>query len=501
MPGSHVVFQVSAAPLIGAPLSGRLLIFMKRGTGDKQMDVSDPSEDVWVAAQEVRELAPGGTVKVDADSSAYPKPLSQMPAGEYEAQALLDVNHSYNYTGRDPGDWTSPVTTVENWNPSTDVAPKLELDRRPDKDWKKVVALMAASFNLKLAGARKEEFVSQALSRFHQRRVTMRAWVILPPGYSRSSKESYPTAYWTHGFGGGMDSALGFGAFVYDKMKIGQLPPMIWVMLDESIPQGTHEFADSENNGPWGTALITEFVPYLEKKYRMDARPSGRLLTGHSSGGWAALQLQVNYPSLFGGAWAVSPDSVDFHDFNGIDLYAPNANFYRMANGDQFPLAREKGKVVGTMEQFARTEAVLGTYGGQLSSFEWVFSPKSKEGPPQLMFDRETGAIDTEVINHWREHYDLSHLIQANWTDRGADLKGKIHVTVGTADTYYLEGSVRLLDAALARLGGDGHFNYAADRDHFNVMDLGGDSTGLWNKISEEMYAVARPESGWGSKK
>ena len=59
-----------------------------------------------------------------------------------------------------------------------------------------------------------------------------------------------------------------------DEKKI---PPMIWVMLDESIPQGTHEFADSVNNGPWGSALTTEFIPYLERKYRMDARTSGRV--------------------------------------------------------------------------------------------------------------------------------------------------------------------------------------------------------------------------------
>ncbi len=39
---------------------------------------------------------------------------------------------------------------------------------------------------------------------------------------------------------------------------------MIWVFLDESSPTGTHEFADSVNNGPWGQALTTEFIPYFE---------------------------------------------------------------------------------------------------------------------------------------------------------------------------------------------------------------------------------------------
>ena len=43
---------------------------------------------------------------------------------------------------------------------------------------------------------------------------------------------------------------------------------------------GTHEFADSVNNGPWGAALTTEFIPHLESKYRMDAKSNGRFLQG-----------------------------------------------------------------------------------------------------------------------------------------------------------------------------------------------------------------------------
>ena len=101
------------------------------------------------------------------------------------------------------------------------------------------------------------------------------------------------------------------------SMVDGDLPPMIYVLLDESCPGGTHEFADSANNGPWGRALTTELIPYLEKKYRMQDQASGRLLTGHSSGGWAALWLQVTYPKLFGGTWPTSPDPSDFRSFTG----------------------------------------------------------------------------------------------------------------------------------------------------------------------------------------
>ena len=275
------------------------------------------------------------------------------------------------------------------------------------------------------------------------------------------------------------------------------MPPMIWVMLDESCPQGTHEFADSVNNGPWGAALTTEFLPYLESKYRMDGRPTGRLLNGHSSGGWATLQLQISYPKIFGGTWSTSPDPSDFHDFTNADLYAPNANLYRTSDGTLIPIMRDHGKVVAALQQLAQIERVLGPYGGQLASFEWVFSPKSDSGAPQQMFNRVTGAVDPAVVAYWHDHYDLAHIVEANWPQLKPDLKGRIHLIVGTADTFYLDGAAHKFEAVLNHLGADPHFTYLPDRTHFDLYMVGTDRTALFDQISSEMYAVARPGAHW----
>ena len=59
---------------------------------------------------------------------------------------------------------------------------------------------------------------------------------------------------------------------------------------------------------------------------------------------------------------------------------------------------RMDGKVVATFEQFSQIEQVLGPYGGQVASFEWVFSPKGADGAPVPMFDRATGAVDPKVV-------------------------------------------------------------------------------------------------------
>jgi enterochelin esterase-like enzyme len=388
------------------------------------------------------------------------------------------------------------------WNPAGGSEPALTLDHHPEESTHQAQALSRARAQAKPGVAVLEEFESPLLSRFWGRPMKIKAWVILPPGYDANGYATYPagtypTAYWTHGFGGGIDSALVFGLRIRQRMAAGKMPPMIWVMLDESIPEGTHEFADSVNNGPWGTALTTEFIPHLEAHYRMDARPSSRLLNGHSSGGWATLQLQVNYPNVFGGTWSTSPDSSDFHDFTGPDLYDPNANLYRRPDGTPWPIFRDKGKVIATLEQFGHLETVLGPYGGQLESFDWVFSPKGKDGAPEPLFDRETGAVDPAVAAYWREHYDLAHICEANWAERGAALKGKIHVIVGTADTFYLDGPAHRFDAVLARLDADAHFNYLPGKTHMDLYAVGDDRMGLYDQIGAEMYAVARPDVAW----
>ncbi len=344
------------------------------------------------------------------------------------------------------------------------------------------------------------ELQSSALSRFWGKPTFLRAWVILPPGYKAQSNTRYPTAYWTHGFGGNLKYSLASGMGLRQRMEKGQMPPMIWVMLDESLPEGTHEFADSANDGPWGTALTTEFIPALERKYHMDGRPTGRLLNGHSSGGWATLQLQVNYPKIFGGTWSTSPDPSDFHNFTGSDLYAPHANVYHQPDGAATPIMRMDGKVVATFEQFAKMEAVLGPYGGQVASFNWVFSPKGPSGAPEPMFDLVTGDVYPAVVQYWHDHYDLAHLTEEHWAENGPSLKGRIHLFVGTADTFYLDGAAHLFEARLAKLGADPHFTYVPGRSHFDLYKTGDDRFALFNKIGAEMYAVARPGSGWKPK-
>lgn len=273
-------------------------------------------------------------------------------------------------------------------------------------------------------------------------------------------------------------------------MTDGKIPEMIYVALNAKFSLGHHVFADSVNNGPWGTALTQEFIPYLEKQFRMDAKPSGRFLSGHSSGGWSSFWVMITHPDFFGGTWSTSPDPVDFHDFTGPDLTkSPPQNLYQDANGKEYNLVRMSGKDVMSLKQYVQQERVLGYYGGQFASFEAVFSPKGYDGQPMPLFDRETGRIDPFVQKSW-EKYDVAKYLQTNWKTLAPKLKGKLHIIVGTADTFHLEEPVRLLDSELKKLGSDAKIEYIEGRDHFNLY-----KDGLNERIANEIYTVARPKS------
>jgi pimeloyl-ACP methyl ester carboxylesterase len=480
---TRTLFVVSiASGLADRPVSGRLIVLLAKGVkGESDEQMLEPGfldpESVYVTGMEVRNVEPGRTFEVRSDQVAFPRSLADAPAGAYRAQAILDVDHSFTYSGSGAGDLTSAIVPIESFDPASTAPTTLTLANRvPD-------AQPADTPIVKL-----ETFVSPSLSAFWGRPITMRAAVVLPFDYDKAPAKRYPTVYRIHGYSGSHRRAWRQGPTLVADQAKGAIPAMINVFLDGSCPMGHHEFADSANNGPWGHALTKELIPYLEKRYRMDAVPRGRLLTGHSSGGWSTLWLAITYPEVFGGTWSTSPDPVDFRDFTGIDLTRPDSeNFYTTADGRERNLVRFQGRDVMSVRQYALLERVEGEYGGQWASFEAVFSPKGDDGRPMHLFDPETGRIDPVVAKAWAK-YDIARVLRANWARLGPKLKGRIHIIVGSADTFHLERPVYLLRDVLKELGSDATIEVLDGRDHMDLYE-----GGLDQRIAKEMYATARP--------
>src|SRR5262245_66300841 len=107
-------------------------------------------------------------------------------------------------------------------------------------------------------------------------------------------------------------------------------------------------------------------------------------------------------------------------------------------------------------------------HGGQLASFEAVFSERCPDGKPKKLWNRRTGEIDLTVAKSW-EKYDIRLVLERNWAILGPKLQGKVHVYMGDMETFYLEGSNKLLKAAIEDLGCDAQGEVITGRDHSSI--------------------------------
>ncbi len=468
--------------LVSGGASGRLFVFMSTAKGKREiLQTGFVPGGTGLAAMEVEHLAPGETMVMDPDIKSYPQPFSHLKPGRYQFMALLDRDHSLPYSGEDEDDLLGPVVVVESLNPACTKPVALLIDHH-----------MRAGFdpkendNIKLA-----EFVSPSLSVFWGRPITMRAGVVLPKGFDSGGKRLYPAVYHIHGYGGDYRGAWWEGAPFISLMAEGKRMEAVHIFLDGSLPSGHHEFADSVNNGPWGHALTTEFIPWLEKRYSLIARPDARFLTGHSSGGWSSLWLQITYPDFFGGTWSTAPDPVDFRSFTGIDVTPGSKdNVYRKSDGSVRNLVRANGRDVASFEDFARQEEVQGDYGGQMASFEWVFSPKGPDGRPMQLFNRQTGELDPAVERAWQK-YDIRMILDQNWRELAPKLKSRIHIICGAEDTFHLNEAVALLCDFFKSKQSDAVCELVPGRDHSNLYrSYTTYPEGLEARIDKEMKAA-----------
>jgi S-formylglutathione hydrolase FrmB len=332
-------------------------------------------------------------------------------------------------------------------------------------------------------------FQSPSLSQALRQTVEIGAEILLPDSYYQRPDQRYPVVYVIPAFEG--TDQIG------DAEKLDWQRPMkslgsefivvfMQAMMDIDGEDVHIEFADSASEGPWGTALTSEFVPATDAHFRTIASGKARFLFGHSSGAWSALWLQINYPATFNGAWALSPDPVDFHDFLGPDITRRGQDFFVDAAGRDYPMCRMGGRDVATLRKLVQGatdcipyQHVVSTdqkpwQERQMDTYDDVFSPAKPNGLPVPLFDRTTGAIDPSVAAYWEDHYDMTTLLQRRWGVLAPQLRGKLHVFVGAEDTFELEGSVLRMRDALAKLGSDAEFGIAPGDDHWQIYDYHG---------------------------
>jgi S-formylglutathione hydrolase FrmB len=384
---------------------------------------------------------------VNDKAGAFPiARLGELAAGEYFVQAVLDTNQDLRSPGS-PGNLCSEPQRV-TLNPSQGQTVPVVLCRRvPDEQ-------PAETEHIKFV-----KFRSEGLSRFHGRPMFLRVGILLPRDFAREPTRRYPLRVRIGGYGTRYSEVAGLMSDSSDFRKLwlaDDTPRMVLLHLDGAGPYGDPYQTNSANNGPYGDAVVHELIPHIERTFRCIGTGQSRFLDGASTGGWVSLALQIYYPDSFNGAWAQSPDPVDFRAYELIDIYGDD-NAYVNARGFERPAARERnGDVRTTVRHECQMENALGhgdlwtRSGKDWGAWNAVFGPRGADGQPVSLWHPRTGKIDRSVLEHWRK-YDLRQVLEKNWPVLGPRLRGKLHIWVGEADEYFLNNAVHLLDEFLTR--------------------------------------------------
>lgn len=126
--------------------------------------------------------------------------------------------------------------------------------------------------------------------------------IYLPPGYD-SSTTSYPIIYFLHGNHGTEKGLWPVVEKAHQLITAGELPPFIVACM-----AGGNAFYGNQFEGRCQVydLFFEEFIPHIEKNYRVKTEPRFRHLQGASAGGYGALMYAVKRPDLFGTVTAIA---------------------------------------------------------------------------------------------------------------------------------------------------------------------------------------------------
>jgi hypothetical protein len=476
-PASKLRFEVSfPASVSDKPLDGRLMLGIAKD--EKPEPRYQLREEEAKSAQffglDVDALAPGTSATIDATTLGYPAiSLDQLPAGDYYVQAVLNVYATYHrsdgHTVKLPPDMGEGQQWFEKPGNLMSKPQRMHIDPASGS----AVRLSLSEKIPPVETPQDTKYIkhfriqSKLLSDFWGQPMYLGAIVVVPPGFEEHANAHYPllidqghfpadfqgfrTEPPTLEMKGGDRKRAEYRYRLYQDWTSGRLPKMLLLLIQHANPYYDDSYAvNSANLGPYGDAILKELIPEVEKRFRGVGQPWARALTGGSTGGWEAIADQVLYPDDFNGAWGFCPDPIDFHAYQIVNIYDDKNAFWDEGSFGRVPRAEMRkpdGSIEAVMEPAVRREEVMGTHGRSTEQFgiwQAVFSPVGPDGYPKPIWDPRTGAIDSSVANYWKEHYDLDHIMQRDWTTLGPKLVGKLHITVGDMDTWYLNNAVHL---------------------------------------------------------
>lgn len=129
---------------------------------------------------------------------------------------------------------------------------------------------------------------------------------LLPPSYDASPQKQFPVLYFLHGIGGDQSFLVISGAWTVveeaqEQKRLGE-----FVII---TPAAGNSFYINSRDGRvrYEDFFIREFIPQMERGFRISRARAGRAIGGVSMGGYGALRFAFKYPQMFSSVAALMP--------------------------------------------------------------------------------------------------------------------------------------------------------------------------------------------------
>ena len=458
------------------PLDGRLLLAISTINDPEPRFLIDEAEakSQQLFGVDVEGLKPGAVAVVDGSALGYPvRSVAQLPAGDYYVQAVLNVYETFHRGDGKTVKLPPDRGEGQQWNRKPgnlySKAQKMHIDPASGG----VMRISLTEKMPEIAPPKDTRYVkhvriqSKLLSDFWGRPMYLGAIVVLPEGFDEHPNAHYPLlveeGHFPADFNGFREQPPATDAKggarnrqksqyrLFQDWTSGRLPHVLLLLIQHANPYYDDSYAvNSANVGPYGDAIVKELIPEVEKQFRGIGQGWARGQFGGSTGGWEVLAQQVFYPEEYNWTYCMCPDPIDFHAYQIVNIYDDKNAYWQEGPFGRVPrpeMRNTMGLVTATMEPAVRREEVIGTKGRSAEQFAiWqaVFSPVGEDGYPKPIWDIATGYINKDVAKYWQEHFDLNYIMQRDWTTLAPKLAGKLHITVGDMDTWYLNNAVHM---------------------------------------------------------
>jgi pimeloyl-ACP methyl ester carboxylesterase len=213
-------------------------------------------------------------------------------------------------------------------------------------------------------------------------------YVYLPPSYG-SSEKRYPVVYYLPGYGD--SSVLGFRLpnDMDALIEGGQVNEMIIVVASGDSKMGGSFYANSPVTGNWEDHIVNDVVGYVDEHFRTLPQAEARGITGHSMGGFGALNIAMHHPDVFSAVYSMSPGLFDENGLAESFMFArePLIRDFVEYEAELVSLSLEDAQ----KRMFAPPEEFSLAYG-------YAFAPNPDRHPPY--FDYPYTEVDGQLVRN-----------------------------------------------------------------------------------------------------